>query len=136
MAPVPPQPQSTSTLVGPNQPQSTVSLSDLLTAMKNLVQGINNQSTTNQNVSSGLANRPAITIPTIVKVGPGIVASYSVTTAGSIPGMIYDASKITDTSSPLVVIQEAVGFYPSPHPVTKGIFIFPGAGQSVTVFYS
>lgn len=114
----------------------TVSLSDILTSVQNLVRGINNQATTNQNVSSGLTNLAGISgNPVVVKAGPGTVAAYSVIIAGSGPGMLYDASKISDTSSPLLVIPDTVGYVSTPHSVTKGIVVAPGSGQTVTIFY-
>lgn len=121
--------------LGPAPPQSTVSLSDLLTTVKNLVQSINNQAITNQNVTSGLTNAAGITSPTVIKTGPGNVAGISVIVAGA-PGLIYDASTASDTSSPLLVIPNTTGYISTPHAVTKGIFVQPGGGQTVTVFFS
>ena len=118
----------------PLPPPATVSLSDLLTTLKNLVQSINNQAITNQNVTSGLTNYAGITTPTVLLTGTGNVAGFSVIVAGASTGMLYDASKVTDLTSPLMVIPMTVGYISAPHAVTKGIMVIPGTGQTVTVF--
>lgn len=113
----------------------SVSLSDLLTAAKNIASAINNVSQTYLDVQ-GAQNKAILSSATLVQSGKGRVASISVTTAGSATGMIYDANLATSTTNPVYVIPEAVGLYVVNLPVSFGIVIVPGTDQVLTVSYS
>ena len=115
----------------------SASLADILTAAKNIVLALNGATTAYLNVN-GQATRSNITAPTVLKTSTGRVASVSVTVAGSAVGHIYDSAATTDTSEVLYVIPEAVGTEPYVVnlPVSFGILIVPGTGQTLAVSYS
>jgi len=114
---------------------SNVSMSDLLTALKNVVTALNNASQTYLNVN-GLINKSAISSATVVKSGTGRLAVVSVTTAGSAAGAIYDGTSATSTSNIILTIPNTVGAAFVNIPVSNGIVVAPGSGQVVTVSYS
>lgn len=122
----------------PQTPQPGASLSDLLTAVKNLVIALNGATQAFKNVS-GVSTTEAITSPTVVKASPGRVASVSIITAGSATGMIYDSASQTQ-SGKLWVIPESAASNGEPYvvnmPTDSGILVVPGTGQSVTISWS
>ena len=111
------------------------SLSDILTAIKNLVVGVNAIAQNYLNVP-GILNAAGLTANTIVKPSAGRLATVSVIVAGSATGLIYDTANTTDTTKPLYVIPMTVGVVVVNLPVSFGIFVAPGTGQKVTVSYS
>lgn len=125
--------------VRPSTPQPGASLSDLLTAVKNLVIALNGATQAFKQVN-GVSTTEAITKATVVKTSAGRVASVSIITAGSASGMIYDSASASVTTAPLWVIPEAPASDGEPYvvnlPTDSGIFVSPGTGQSVTVCWS
>lgn len=111
------------------------SMSDILTAIKNLVVALNAAAQSFNNVN-GVSTKEGITVPTVVKASPGRVASVSIIIAGSSTGMIYDSPNLQQLS-PLWVIPEAAKADGEPFVVNlstdSGLLVVPGAGQSVTV---
>lgn len=113
----------------------TASLSDLLTAAKNIVTAINGLTTSYQNIQ-GQTTAQAISGPTLVKTSSGRVAVLSVTEAGTSPGIVYDTNLETTLTRPICAIQNVVAIGPVNLYCAYGIYIVPGAGQVVTVGYS
>ena len=116
-------------------PTGGASLSDLLTAAKNIVLGLSTLATNYLNVE-GQISYANITAPTVVKATGGRVARVSVTTAGSSAGVIYDSSSAAGATLPVASIPATVGIMPAGIPTSYGIFVVPGAGQALTVVYS
>lgn len=113
----------------------SASTADVLSALKNLVTALNNQTQTEQNIAGAL-NAANLSVPTLVKPTSGRLAVVSVIQAGTGTGTIYDGYTLTATTKPLYVIPSAVGVYPVNLPVSFGIVVVPGVGQFVTVSYS
>lgn len=111
------------------------SLSDILTAAKNIVTAINGLGQTYLQVSGSKVS-VQISVATLVSVGQGRLARVVVTTAGSAAGSIYDASVSTATTSKIFVIANTLGVTEVNIPVNNGIVVTPGTGQVVTVSYS
>ena len=111
------------------------SISDILTAFKNLVSALNNASQTYMAVQ-GLINAPGLTAATVVKPSTGRIASVSVIVAGAAVGHIYDANVTSATGKPLYVIPQTVGVVFVNMPASFGILVVPGSGQTVSVSYS
>lgn len=111
------------------------SLSDILTAAKNIVTALNQMGQTfmeveGQSVASGIAST------TIVKSGQGRIARISVVAAGTETGMVYDADRTSDTSSPIFLIPMLEGVTVINMPVDSGIIVSPGIDQVVSISYS
>jgi len=111
------------------------SLSDLLTAAKNVVTAINQLGQTYLQVQ-GLKFYSDITAATLIQSGQGRVARVSVVVAGSSVGAIYDASSATATTNQFWVIPNTVGVTEINLPVNNGIVVTPGTGQTVAISYS
>lgn len=111
------------------------SLSDLLTAAKNVVTAINQLGQTYLQVQ-GLRVYSNITSPTVIQSGQGRVVRVSVIVAGSADGSIYDANSSAATTDKLVTIEKIVGIYEVNMPVNNGIVVHPGTGQTVSISYS
>ncbi len=116
------------------------SLSDILSAIKNLVTAVNALAQNYLNVE-GLTNSGPLTAPTVVKASAGRVARVSVTTLGSTTGTIYDGAALTSWVAPVVpkpmyIIPEAVGVYELNWPFDFGILVVPGTGMAVSVSWS
>lgn len=111
------------------------SISDVLTAIKNIVLALNNETQTYLNVN-GSAVASNISAATVVKTSPGRVVTISVITPGSTTGRIYDGTAVSATTKPLAVIQSTVGIFPVNLVASAGIVVVPGTGQVVTVGYS
>jgi len=111
------------------------SLSDIMTAAKNIVTAINGAAQTYLNVQ-GAANATALTATTLVKPSAGRVAVVSVLVAGSAPGSIYDANSTSLTTGKLFSIPNTVGITVVNMPVSSGIVVAPGTGQTVSISYS
>lgn len=122
----------------PTTPAPGASLSDLLTAAKNLVIALNG-ATQAFNQVNGLSTLEGITAPTVVKASPGRVVCVSVIVEGSATGMIYDSASATQKNA-LWVIPMAAASNGEPYRVGMaadyGILVVPGTGQSVTVSWS
>jgi hypothetical protein len=123
----------------PNSVAASTSLSDLLTAAKNLVVALNNAADAYLSVN-GKSTLEAITTPTVVKSTAGRIVSVSIITQGSSTGMIYDSNAVGVTTAPLWVIPEAAASGGEPYVINmatnSGILVVPGTGQSVTVNWS
>lgn len=113
----------------------TASLSDLLTAAKNIVTAINGLTTAYTNVQ-GAQNLSAISSATLVSAAAGRICRVSITTSGSAVGTIYDGGSLTALSRPIWIIPNTVGVGEVNIPVSFGIVVVPGTGQVVTVSYS
>lgn len=111
------------------------SLTDILTAAKNVVTAINGVAQTYLNVQ-GIQNSGSLTAATLVQLGAGRIATVAVTTAGSAVGYIYDANSAASTTNPVYVIPNTVGVVFVNMPVGLGLVVAPGTGQAVTVSYS
>lgn len=119
----------------PQQQPSGASLSDLLTALKNLVIALGTLTQDYLNVQ-GLVNFTGITKPTVIKMTSGRIAVVSVVVAGTTPGLAYDSSTLTDTTRPLGVIPNVVGVYVVNLPTSFGLLMVPGTGQMVSGSYA
>lgn len=111
------------------------SLSDILTAAKNIVTAINSLAQTYLNVQ-GAQNFAGVTTPIAVKTTPGRIAEISVIVAGTADGMVYDSAAVGLTTKPLYVIPMTVGVYVINLPASYGITIVPGSGQTVSGSFS
>lgn len=115
--------------------QSGASLSDILTAAKNVVTAVNALAQTYLNVQ-GAQNFAGLTADTAVKTTAGRIAVISVIVAGSATGMVYDSAATGNTTKPLFVIPMTVGVYIVNLPASFGITIAPGTGQTVSGSFS
>jgi hypothetical protein len=120
---------------GNNNQTAGASLSDILSAIKNLVTGVGTLAQNYLNVQ-GIANSGPLTAATVVKPSPGRVALVSVTTAGSATGTIYDSATLANTTRPMYIIPEAAGVTEFKWPFNYGILVVPGTGMTVAVSYS
>lgn len=109
--------------------------SDLSTTAQNAVTAINGLATTYVQVQ-GAKNAAGITAAVLVKSGQGRIARVSVIVAGSADGMIYDASVATATAAPIFVIPQTLGVFEVNFPLSFGLVVAPGTGQTVSVSYS
>lgn len=114
---------------------SSVSLSDILTATKNVVTAINGVATTALSIY-GNQNKAGITAATVVKIGAGRLVNISVIVAGSADGAIYDSGALGVTVAPLCVVPQTLGVTSVNLAVSNGILVVPGSGQTVTVGFS
>lgn len=117
-----------------NQPGGG-SLSDLITATKNLVVAVNALAQTYLNIE-GAQNFTALAAPTVVKASSGRIARISVIVGGSATGFVYDSGSLPVTTRPLYVIPTAVGVYEVNLPASFGVLVSPGSGQTVSGSYS
>jgi hypothetical protein len=107
------------------------SLSDILTAIKNLVTsvtGLRPPVQTTNAVSSG----------TVIVTGAGRLINYAVTVAGSAAGTINNAATTSAVaaSNVMVTAPATLGVYPCGQAFSYGLVIVPGSGQSINVTYS
>lgn len=119
-------------------PQGTgTSLSDLLTAVKNLVVALNGATQAYRNVN-GISSLEGITTATVVKPSAGRVASVVVLVAGSAPGAIYDSASAASQTGKLWSIPNATQDEPYVVnlPADSGILVVPGTGQTVSLSWS
>lgn len=125
-------------MAGTNQTQSAGgSLSDMLTAVKNLVTGLATLAQNYLNVQ-GAQNFAGITVPTVIKASSGRIVRISVTSGGSSTGFVYDGAALGATTKPLYVIPMAVGTEPYEvnMPASFGILVVPGTGMTVAGSWS
>jgi hypothetical protein len=111
-----------------------VSLSDLLTVLRNVAQAINQAQQAYSNVQ-GISNSGSLSATTLIKSGPGRVCTVIVTTAGA-AGAIYDSANKTATTNPIFVVPATVGIYVVNVPTRYGIVYAPGAAQVAVVSFS
>jgi hypothetical protein len=110
-------------------------LDDILTTTRNAVLAISNLAQTYLNVQGSLSSN-AITSATLVKAGSGRLASVSVVVKGSGDGIIYDANLASLTTNAIYTIPQTAGVFVINFPVSNGIVVVPGAGQTISVSYS
>jgi alpha-L-arabinofuranosidase len=112
------------------------SLSDILSAIKNIAQNINSlgQIFTEQD---GHITTATVTAQTLVVAGQGRLVSVSVTVAGAAAGTINNSATTggAAASNVLVAVPNAVGIIQCGQKFTYGLVISPGAGQSLNVTY-
>jgi hypothetical protein len=111
------------------------SLSDILTATKNIVTALNQLGQTYLQVE-GSKQTSGITAATLVQSGQGRLARVIVTVSGSADGAIYDASSASATTNKVYLIPKDHGVYVVNVPINNGIVVVPGTGQTVAVSYS
>jgi hypothetical protein len=113
------------------------SLGDILTSIKNGVIGINN---VYQALSAVISTNVSlsVTADTLIVTGKGRLLSFSVLSAGSGDGAIYNYNSITTppASSQVICIPQTVGYYSVNIPFVAGLVLSPGTGQNVSVTYS
>lgn len=114
-------------------PQAT-SLSTLITVLQNLVQALNNATSTMLNIA-GHSTQENILIPTVI-AGATRLCKVSIVSQGNAVGFIYDSANTNDTFTPIWAIPTALGMVNVNLPVNNGILVVPGSGQNVTVSYS
>lgn len=117
----------------------TASLTDLLSAAKNIAQAINDAARAYVGVQ-GSQVYGSVANPTValVTAGPGRIAMLNVITAGSAIGGIHDVAAAANAAvaNQIATIPMSVGSYFTNMPFNNGLVIKPGAGQVVTVSYS
>ena len=108
-----------------------IGLSDILSALKNLVQATSNLSVQNQTSTT-------VTSPTLILAGSGVLASFTVVVAGSTAGTISNASAVSGVTAAntLVTVPNTIGVYQCGLAYGIGLVVVPGAGQSINVTYS
>jgi len=113
----------------------SASMSDILTAAKNIVTAISQLGQNYINIQ-GAQGKSALTAATLLKTSAGRMVAVSVTTAGSTTGAVYDASATGVTTNPIFVIPMAIGVYEVGVPTNFGIVIVPGTGMTCTAVFS
>jgi hypothetical protein len=108
---------------------------DMLTAYKNIVTAINGLNQTYLNIN-GTKTAQNVTAATLVKTGFGRVVTVSVIVAGSGAGSIYDTNVSSSTANVIYTIPNTVGITSVNLPVSNGIVVAPGTGQTVAISYS
>jgi hypothetical protein len=111
------------------------SLSDILTAAKNIVTAINGVGQTYLKVQ-GASRSATLTANTLVASGQGRLASVSVVVAGSTDGTIYDSNAVGSLVNALAIIDNALGITVVNMPYNSGLVVVPGTGMTVVVSYS
>lgn len=78
-----------------------------------------------------------ITATTLVKAKAGRIAKVSVIVAGSGAGSVYDAATLgaAGVSNEIAVIPATAGVYDIDFPVSNGIVLSPGTGQTLAISY-
>jgi|APCry1669188910_1035180.scaffolds.fasta_scaffold00198_5 hypothetical protein len=111
------------------------SLSDILTSAQNIAQAINSVAAAYLSVQ-GSRIAPSLAAATLVKLGAGRIAVISITVAGSANGHVYDTNTAAGTGNPIFTIPNTIGVIFVNLPVSVGLVVAPGTGQTVTVSYS
>lgn len=111
------------------------SLTDLLTAAKNIVTAISNLGQSYVNVQGALSYTN-LTTTTLIHNGPGRICNVIVTVAGSAAGSVYDSSNAASLTNKVYVIPNTIGVYTVNFPINYGIVIVPGTGQTVSISHS
>lgn len=112
------------------------SLSDILTAAKNIAVALNTAAQTYLKVQ-GTTRSATITTTTLVTgSGQGRLASVSVVVAGSDDAMIYDSNLTTSLTNALAVVDNVVGVQVINMPYNNGLVVVPGTGMTLVVSYS
>ena len=109
------------------------SLSDILTAAKNLVTATNDQARQSL-LLAGAQVATGLTASKVVASGQGRVAVLSVA-VGVAGGFLYD-NGIPTAANVICAIPATVGVYQINIPFNNGLFVVPAGGSTVTVSYS
>ena len=122
---------------GHGQGPAGASLSDLLTAVKNVAVNIANLGQTILAIS-GTTMANAISGPTLVKLGPGRLVKVAVISeTGTGPAaQIIDGNGLGSTGPVIYSVPGAVGLYEVNLPFSLGLLVVPSAGDVVSVSYS
>ncbi len=113
----------------------SASLTDLLTAAKNVVTAVNSLAQTYLGVE-GMQAFNGLTAATVATSKAGRVKKVSVVVAGSASGLVYDSNSTSVTANPICAIPTTVGVYDIDMPFVNGLLIVPGTGQTVSGSYS
>lgn len=116
-------------------PLPGASLSDLLSAAKNLVIAINNLAQNYLNIQ-GVACTAPLNTTTLVKASAGRCVAVSVIIAGDTTGYVVNSNSISSLSARLCVIQNTVGIQLINLPAGQGIVFQPGTNMYAVVSYS
>ena len=111
------------------------SLSDILTAAKNIAVALNTAAQTYLKVQGALRS-PTMTTTTLVSTGQGRLASVSVVVAGSTDAMIYDSNAASSLTNALAVVDNVLGVSVINIPYNNGLVVVPGTGMTLVVSYS
>lgn len=111
------------------------SLSDILTAAKNIAVAINNAAQIYLRVQ-GAQRSATMTTTSLVASGQGRLASVSVIVAGSTDAMIYDSNLTTSLTNALAVVDSTIGVTVINMPYNNGLVVVPGTGMTLVVSYS
>jgi len=111
------------------------SLSDILTAAKNIAVALNTAAQTYIKVQ-GAKRSATMTTTTLVATGQGRLASVSVVVAGSTDAMVYDSSLTTTLTNALAVVDNVQGVSVINMPYNSGLVVVPGTGMTLVVSYS
>ena len=111
------------------------SLSDILTAAKNIVTAVNGVGQAYLKVQ-GAIRSPTMTATTLVSTGQGRLASVSVVVAGSTDAVIYDSNIATSLTNTLAIVDNALGITVINMPYNNGLVVVPGTGMTLVVSYS
>lgn len=118
------------------------SISDILTASKNLVTAVNGLGQTYLKVNGAVRSVSVTgTTPVLISSGQGRLASISVTaSSGNNTGMIYDLSSTAVAGivieNSLCFIDHVKGVTYANLPYNNGLVVVPGTGMTVVVSYS
>ena len=113
----------------------SASISDILTAAKNIVTAINGLGQTYLKVQGALRSG-TLTATTLVSTGQGRLAAGRVIGAGSTDCMMYDSNSASSLTSALAVIDNVAGITVANLPFNNGLVVVPGTGMTVVVTYS
>lgn len=116
----------------------TASLTDILSAAKNIAQAINDAARAYVGVQGSQVSN-SVSAQTQIVVGAGRLAMVNVIIAGSTVGGFYDTADANNTNNPahrLAAIPMSLGSYFINTPFNDGLLLTPGTGQTVTVTYS
>ena len=111
------------------------SLSDILSAAKNVVTSVNLLGQTYLKVN-GTVRSATLTTTTLVSSTQGRLASVSIVVAGSTPCVIYDSNAIAILTSGLAAVTNVIGVTVINMPYNNGLVVVPGTGMTVVVSYS
>lgn len=114
----------------------SVSLSDILTAAKNVVTAINGLVTTYLGLQ-GVQVANGITTTTLVTTKAGRLSKLSVMSSGTgSAGTAYDSNSTSNLTNPICAISSTAGVYVVDIPFVNGLVIVPGASDTITVVYT
>jgi hypothetical protein len=116
----------------------TASLTDLLSAAKNIAQAINDAARAYVGVQGSQVSN-SVAAQTQIVSGAGRVCMMNVIVAGTTAGRIYDTADASSTNNVvhiLAAIPMTTGSYFVNMPFNDGLLITPGTSQTVTVSYS